>query len=321
MNTKTSSLHAALCLGYALTVLMTVQCSRQDTADTHDRAAPSVAALTSAAHHVQARHAAGTIASAPHSRDRSSVATAVRAFFSRADADAAITAVLASNSVLDQATVSNLLAGLDTEEITRALINTPYEREKLATRSYNYMNMYEEIVRRGSPPWTRLMALSQLMDYYCYHGTTSKELMEKFHRFRDMVAQLTPEDAPDEASMRTFVSLQIGLLGRLDPAYEEVLRRAHYIEELTREQRAPFTQEALEYVAVTRAIALIDLGRPDEARAIIQAMHDKIDKLEGCMTKLEVRDLQDFMDRHMSTRWDLYFEYEQKFNQTHESNK
>lgn len=149
----------------------------------------------------------------------------------------------------------------------------------------------------------------------------SKELMEKFHRFRNMVAQLTPDDAPDDASIKTFVSLQIGLLKRLPPDYEELLRRADYIENLACQQLAPISQSAIEFVSLGRAIALINLGKPDAARAIIQTMHDRLETLEDDYTKVEVRDVQDCMDRHMSSRWDLYPEYEQKLYERHRSNQ
>jgi len=238
------------------------------------------------------------------------ITDAIDSFSSRMAAELAVQHILSTTTLLSQAAVSNTLAGIAAEDITRVLVNTHYAREKLIPNSLNYMQMYEEVLRRGTPPWTCLLALDALLDYYCYHHTTSRELHEKYIALRTLAAQLTPEDASDPASLRTFASIQVGLLQRLDD--EDVLKRLDYIEQLARDKRAPFDDDVLESLPIPRAIALIKLNRAKEARAIIQGMHDRIDSLKDSYTKQEVRDVQNFMDRVMSTRWDLYPEYKNK---------
>lgn len=227
----------------------------------------------------------------------SAVTTAADSFTTRMEAQDKIRSILSSDTILDETTISNMLAGLDTEEIARILVNTPYERENPTTESYNYMNMYEEVLRRGKPPWSRLIALSDLLDFYIFNVNKMEGNKEKRNQFEKLGLELKPSDASDNASKGSFVSIKLKLLTTLP--YEQQLPLADEIEKYP-QQGISLSKPTLEFVSIHRAITPINLKRPAEGRAIIQKMHDNIENMEGYNNIRNIKDVDKFMDRQMN---------------------
>ena len=196
-----SALRRLALAGLAGVALCAAGCGKQETPSSGSTAASN--ALAAAETFAERLQAGG--------RQDGSRVEDVEEFARRAHVEAAVAEILGGDDVLSATEVSNRLSGLDTEELTRVLVQTEYPRNHFVARARNMMQAYEEVLQRGSPPWTRLMAMSVLMDYYCYHRGKSSGTRDGFERVRTLAHALRPEDAPDKASQRTFASIAIDL--------------------------------------------------------------------------------------------------------------
>ncbi|MCX7847054.1 MAG: hypothetical protein N2595_03350, partial [bacterium] len=229
----------------------------------------------------------------------------VEEFARRAEVETAVAEILGAEKVLTLADVSNRLASLDTEELTRVLVQTAYPREQRVPRGENIMLMYEEVLRRGRPPWTRLMAISVLHDYYRYHHGEDAAMQAAYERVREIARRLTPADAPDKASQHTFANIAVVLCLTLDPP--ERLGYIDYVEELARQGVIEFPEQPLEMMPLQRAITLLELGRLEEARAVVNEMYARFDSIKDPMNRLELELGPDyFIKSHMLSLSHLY---------------
>ena len=307
-HTKTMKKYALLLL-YAALVLCLMSCSKAETDEMQDNEQKPTsikdakeATLNLTEEIIETKVETNETATLTGDDFLSEITKATDSFSTRMETQDKIRSILSSDIILDATTISNMLAGLDTEEIARILVNTSYEREKPTIESYNYMNIYEEILRRGKPAWSRLMALSELSSFYRYNKNRNVINEEKQQLFEKMGLELKPSDTSDNASKRSFVTIKMHLLQTIP--YEQQLPLADEIERMA-EEGMLFSRESLGFVSIQRAIALINVKRAAEARAIIQKLHDNIDNMAG--NKREIDDVDNFMDRQMNR--DLYPEF------------
>lgn len=209
-----------------------------------------------------------------------SVDVAVAAFDVGLHAEEILTALISRDTTngLDFASVSNAVAGIDSETIVR------FARGHLESRRYDnprtiaIAQLYEVVLARGDVPSARLVALLEL--HHMYGGLNAGRVPLKWFKKMDrLFEEARLSEQPTEAERTAFATIQVSMLtGDEEP--EQKYARIQRIKGMCARGEINLSKQILDMMESTEIMSLLQMKRADEAYALMKESFAKRDRGE-----------------------------------------
>lgn len=243
----------------------------------------------------------------PPPGDLAAVAAQTRRFASRLTAVEYVEELLAAatNGMATEEMISNLIARIEPGVLVDAALEM-YGRYQLrydaSARAAVIMRVLDMLYQApDAPAWVRLLALSNLGDYYCYHNEQNPE---QWRQYRELMQQATLSENPSVAEKNNYITIQFDLVTRLQ-GYE-ALKQIEKVEGLVKEGLIPADIQPVQMLPLLKAIELVSLGRDEEARQCAQEVYDRLDKLDYSIRGALRHGVEHFLNRYRISYPDLY---------------
>lgn len=225
---------------------------------------------------------AGTVdePSPPRGANIEAVASNTAAYVVSADAAARLERALSFRSTNEFTfeTISNLVADIPSSVLLDRIMPLYVNNQPSDPRTMALMHIAELIMLRGQPSAEALFARHVVGSFYAFNPSAFPERGKDWGLRVLEEAQLSPDAS--KAEQQTYVSILFELTLRLMARPADRLKYIAKLEQIKAEGILDVPEQPFGMLPITKAFALLDLNREDEARALLQDLYDRREEVQ-----------------------------------------